>query len=319
MPVSTLKYHSVLDMEGLVRRRYVNHKQVGSFSGLDNFYKVAKPKLSKKAVEVELKKIPAYYLHRARRIRYPTRKVFVRKINEQWAIDLADIQKHSRFNNKKRYILCVVDVFSKRAWLEAIPNKSAKVVALALQKIFNRAGVHPEKIQCDFGKEFYNGTVKKLLKDNGIKMFSVHSEKKCCIVERFIRTIFGKISRYLSHHKTRKFIDKLSDFEWQYNNSFHRSIGMKPSEVDHENQNQVFKKLYGNPPPLYKKSPFKVGDKCLVAKRKTTFEKGYTQNYLDEIFYIKRVLSTTPTSFILQDQDNTELKGSFYVEQLLKL
>jgi transposase InsO family protein len=278
-------------MEGKVKRRYVNLTQKGSFSGAHGFRKVVSSGLSRKKLSSVLKTIPAYYLHLPLRKKIKTRRVFASKINEQWVIDLADIQKLARFNYGKRYILCAVDVLSKKAYIVAIPNKSGKVVAKALEEILERADGIPDKIQSDRGTEFYNSFMKKLLKKYGIKLFSVHSAKKAVLIERFIRTLFGKISRYLTKMKTRRFVHKLRYFERLYNKSYHRSIKMSPQEVTTENESEVRRNLYAyDVPPMYKEPSFKVGDACLVAKRKKTFEKGYGQNYINEVFFIHSII-----------------------------
>ena len=304
-------------MERDIRRRYKNLQLKGSFSGLDGFIKTVKPSLSRRRVRDELLKIRSYALHQPLRKNFPRRRVYVGGINEQWGMDLVDIQKQSRYNNNMRFILCVMDIFSKKAWLEAIPNKTAKIVAKAIKKIIKRAHAIPKRIQFDKGKEFLNLHVKNLLKSYGISSFSVESEKKCCTIERFIRTIFGKIQRYMTHKNTRKFVKKLPQFEDSYNSSYHRSIGMSPNEVNKQNEEIVYENLYNKKfPPMFKKPKFKVGDKCLVAKRKTVFEKGYAQNYFDEVFYIKEIRDTVPHVYVLQDVEGEEVQGTFYEQQL---
>jgi hypothetical protein len=152
---------------------------------------------------------------------------------------------------------------------------SGKAVVKGLEKIYARSGGIAPKIQCDFGREFLNSTVQGYLRTKNVQLFHVESELRCCTIERFIRTLFGKIQRYLTRNNTRKFIDKLQHFENLYNNSYHRTIGMSPNQVSTENQAQVYKYMYGRDKPLdYKPSKFKVGDTVLVAKRKTVFEKG---------------------------------------------
>jgi len=304
-------------MEGKIHRRYSNLTTKGSFSGADGFIKSAKLPISSKRVRDELLKIKSYALHQPTRKNFPRRRVLVNGINQQWGMDLADIQKLSRYNKGKKYILCIIDMFSKMAWLEAIPNKSAPVVAKAIQKVFDTVGATPRRMQCDRGSEFYNSHVKNLMKKYKINMFSVESDKKCCVVERFIRTLFSKIRRYMTHNKTKKFVRNLPWFEWLYNNSYHRSIQMRPVEVNKDNEHIVFYNLYAKSfPPIFKKPKFRIGDKCLVVKTKSMFEKGTTQSYIDETFYIKQVRHTIPTTYVLRDIDGTQIKGSFYEEQL---
>jgi hypothetical protein len=235
-------------------------------------------------------------------------------------MDLKDISSESRYNNKKNFLLVVIDTFSKRAWLEAVPNKTMGVVKNALDKIYKRTGGVAPKIQIDKGLEFRNRVMKSYLAEKGVELFSVESEIKASIIERFIRTLFSKIQRYLTHNKTRKFVDKLPDFEKLYNNSYHRSIKMTPAQVNPSNEAQVYQNLYGNEKPvIYKPPRYKIGDSVLVAKRKTVFEKGYKKNYLDETFKIVGIKHTIPRVYTLEDKDERPVKESFYEQQLSKV
>src|SRR5437016_12168763 len=115
-------------METKIKQQYVNPAQVGSFSGAENFIKDSKTLASRVDVLKTLHHVTAYYLHKQIRKRFPRRRVLVNGIHEQYAMDLKDIQKTSSFNNRQKYILVVIDVFSKKGYLEAIKNKTSKVV-----------------------------------------------------------------------------------------------------------------------------------------------------------------------------------------------
>ena len=307
-------------MEGTLRRRYPNYKLKGSFSGAFNFKKDTGTSLNIKDVKKVLQKIPAYTLHEPRRIHFDRRRVYVPHMTAQFGMDLKDIQSESRYNNKKRYLLVVINMFSRMAYIEPLSKKTGIEVVKGLTKIFSRCGPLPQKIQVDKGTEFYNEAVKRFLTEKGIQLFSVQSGLKCVVIERFIRTIFGKIQRYLTHNNTRKFVDKLEYFENLYNNSYHRMIKMRPIEVCEKNSEQVHDNLYLNVVPTdYKKPKFFIGDKVLVARRKTVFQKGYKQNYLPEVFKIKSIRQTTPNVYSLVDKNDTPIKETFYAEQLVKV
>jgi len=240
-------------------------------------------------------------------------------MHEQYCMDLKDNQTNAPYNNKKRYLLVVMDAFSKQAWLEAIPNKTAKVVLNAFKRIMARTGGVPSKIQIDEGKEFKNKLMRDYLNSNHIELFWTESKLKCVFIERFIRTLFGKIQRYLTHNNTKKFVDKLSFFERLYNHSYHRSIKMAPCEVNLDNQAEVYANLYPEKTINYSPPKFKVGDHVLVARKKKTFEKGYTANYYDAIFTVVQMRPTIPRVYILTDAEDDPILGEFYEQQLLKV
>ena len=152
-----------------------------------------------------------------------------------------------------------------------------------------------------------------------IKLFWTHSPLKAVIIERFIRTIFGAIARYLTHNKTRKFVHKLQFFEQNYNNTYHRSIKMAPIQVNKANEQNVYKALYPLQTIKYKKPKFAIGDNVLVARHKKRFEKGYTANFFEEVYVIVKVNFTVPFTYKLQDLKGVDILGSFYEEQLQKV
>ena len=115
-----------------------------------------------------------------------------------WGADLADMQLISKFNQRFRFLLCVVDIFSKYAWV--VPLKDKKIVSTvnAFQKISDDSKRKSNKIWVDTGSEFYNNSFKKWLQENDIAMYLIHNEGKSIVAERFIRTLKNKIYKYMT-------------------------------------------------------------------------------------------------------------------------
>jgi len=303
-----------------IKKTYLNVKQPGSFSGLNVLKRQGNIKSKIETIKKSLSTLPAYALHHTRRRLFPRRKIYVPYPNAQWGADLADIQKLSTYNNRYRYILCVIDMFSKLAWMEPIRNKTSKNVTKAFKTILKRSGHKPEKLQTDAGKEFLNKDFQKLLSQENIHHFCVTSEIKCSMIERFIRTIMNKIRRFMTSCNKKKFVHLLPEFELLYNNTYHRSIKMTPNEVCKTNQEQVYRNLYGYEPPSNKeRTAIKIGDKVRVSKLKKTFEKGYDTNFTAEIFKVVGIKNTNPTMYYLEDLENEKIEGGFYKEELLKI
>ena len=82
--------------------------------------------------------------------------------------------------SKFRFLLCVIDTFSKYAWVVPREDKKGASIVDAFQKILDRSERKPNKIWVDKGSEFYNNSFKKWLKDNGIEMYPVYNEGKDC-------------------------------------------------------------------------------------------------------------------------------------------
>ena len=115
------------------------------------------------------------------------RKVYSGFKDNIWGADLADMQLISKFNEGFRFLLCVIDIFSKYAWVIPLKYKKGISIVNVFQKILEESGRKPNKIWVDKGSEFYNNSFKKCLKDNDTEMYSIHNEGKSVVAERFIR------------------------------------------------------------------------------------------------------------------------------------
>ena len=152
-----------------------------------------------------------------------------------WGADLADIQLLSRFNKGSKFLLCVIDIFSKYAWVVTLKDKKGVIITNAFQKILNDSNRKPNKIQVDKGREFYNSSFKKWLRYNDIKMYSTHNKRKSVVAESFIITLKTKIYKYMTSLSKNEQIDKLDNVVNEYNNTYHRTIKMKSFDVEDNN------------------------------------------------------------------------------------
>ena len=141
------------------------------------------------------------------------------------------MQLISNFNKGFRFLLCVINIFSKYAWVVPLKDKKGISIVNAFQKILKESDRKPNKIWVDKGSEFYNNSFKKWLKDNDIEMYSIHNEGKSVIAEIFVRALKTKIYKYMTSISKNVYIDKLDDKANEYNNTHHRIIKMKPVDV----------------------------------------------------------------------------------------
>ena len=260
-------------------------------------------------------------LHKPIKRKFLKRRVIVKDIDDIWAADLVDMIKFSRYNKGFKYLLTVIDVFSKFGWIIPLKDKSGKSVSEALESIFKNSNRSPNNLWTDKGKEFYNTSVKSLLKKHNILLYSTENEEKSSIVERWNRTMKEKMWKYFTANNTHVYIDILSKLVDRYNDSYHRTIKSTPRKASqYENYVKTFQALY---PPTQltvnrKKSKFKVGDIVRIGKKKKTFEKGFTTNWTEELFTIVKVQHTQPWTYKIKDKNNEEVKGTFYEEELQK-
>ena len=106
-----------------------------------------------------------------------------------WGANLADMQLISKSNKGFRFLLYVINIYSKYAWVVPLKDKKGVSIVDAFQKILKKSNRRPRKILVDKGSEFYNSHFKKWFKDNNIEMYSTHNEEKSVIAESFIRTL----------------------------------------------------------------------------------------------------------------------------------
>lgn len=142
---------------------------------------------------------------------------------------------------------------------------------------------------------------------------------KASICERFNRTLKNKMWFEFSLRGNYKWIDMLANLMASYNNTVHRTIGMKPKDVSANNEKSLLRRVFNRPQvQQLKKQKFKIGDKVRISisKYNNIFEKGYTPNWTTEIFTIVYVNNTNPLTYRLKDYQNRSISGGFYEMEL---
>ena len=163
--------------------------------------------------------------------KFKRRKVYSSFKDNIWGADLVDIQLISKFNKGIRYLLCVIDIFSKYVWVFPLKNKKEVTIVNAFKAILNNSKRKPNKLWVDQGSEFYNNFYKEWLDDNDIKIYSTCNEGKSVVVERFTRTLSNKIYKHMRTVSKNVYFDVLDDIVNKYNNANHKTIKMKPIYV----------------------------------------------------------------------------------------
>ena len=158
-----------------------------------------------------------------------------------------------------------------------LPLKDKKGVSTAnrFQIILNDSNNRePRKIWVDKGSEFYNSSFKKWMQDNDIAMYSTHNAGKSVVAERFMRTLKNNIYKYMYNILISKivYIDKLDGIVNEYNNTYHRTIKIKPIDVKDNTYINIDKEVNNKDPK------FRVGDHVRISKYQNIFAKGYTPN-----------------------------------------
>jgi hypothetical protein len=211
--------------------------------------------------------------------------VLVQGIDKVWAVDLIDMQHYAEDNGNFKYILAVIDVFSKFGCMSVLKQKTGTEDASAINDIITSSGRKPKQVCCDKGTEFYNRHVNKL-----VGLYSTENEDKSCVVERLNRTMKDRMFKYFTANNTRRYFDVLNDMVSQYNNTKPSAIKMAPVNASNpENLYQSYLNLYGDivrdiSPEL--KPKFKVADKIRITVKKDVFRKGYLLRWTEDLFIV---------------------------------
>lgn len=311
-------------MEEQLKHLYSDARSVGSFGGVEALYQAAKDaqiNVNRKQVRDFLSGVDSYTFLKPQRRKFKRNRVYVISPNALHMADLADMQKLAKWNDGYRFLLLIVDAFSKRMTVVPVKKKDAKNMYEAFLQAYSDKTRRPLSLQTDLGTEFYNKQVQDLFKSMHVKHFSTHnSDTKASMAERAVRTLKQKIFKYQLHHLSRRYIDVLPDLVETYNNTLHHSIGMAPNEVTPANNEQVFKKLFpkynGCQPPLPEKDELEPGISVRISKERGPFHKAYLATWSEEVFKVKDRLPRDPPVYHLETLTGEPVHGTFYKQEL---
>lgn len=262
-------------------------------------------------------------LHRAARRNFKRRHTEIKGLNDLYQADLVEMIPYAGVNKGYKYILVLIDAFSKFAWVQPLKNKTAKEVTNAMKSILDGLKVKPKNIQTDQGKEFYNTDFQNLMKKNNINHYSTYSNIKAAIVERFNRTLKNRLWKMFSLNGNYKWVDLVQQIVKNYNESFHTSVGMCPNSVNRKNWKKVLARIQQQhsttltPDSLKsKKNKLQIGDYVRISKYRQAFAKGYKPSWSSELFKIKKIQQTNPVTYILEDENGEAILGGFYSQEL---
>ena len=253
--------------------------------------------------------------------KFPRQKIIVYGIDDLWSIDLADFSKN---NYDFKYVLFVIDAWSKYLWISFLKSKTSHSIITGLKYIFKSAERKPEKIMSDMESGLFSKETQNFLKENNIFLYHTNtgSDEQYAshnpLAERVIRTIKLRVSRYFSHLDMKEAIISAVNL---YNVTKHSTIKMSPTMASKEESQKILAETYikyyekYNPPDY---DFFKKGDRVRIYEYKKKFSKSFEPNWTEEIFVINHVFPTKPLTFSLVDQNNEKIEGRFYAQQMSK-
>ena len=188
--------------------------------------------------------------------------------DETWSADLIDKSSLTKYNNNYKFILTVIDIFTKYAWAILLRNKSGLSITTGYKIVLGESG-KPEKLWVDRGSEFYNKTFKSLLKEYETKLYITYSDLKAVFIERLNRTLLHIINKPMFINGDGNWVNMLNDAVATYNNNIHPIINMTPVDASNNPDKVNYSFIYRNIKPK-----LKVGDYVRNADKRNIFSKG---------------------------------------------
>ena len=303
-----------------LKKNYTRPGHPIAFSGINNIFKFYEKRISKKEIEDFLSTNYTYTRHKetAKRYQNPTYKYFKRY---QWQADLIDISNVSKYNKNYRFILSVIDIYTRYAWLRLLKTKQANETCEQFADILSSVDVKPITLFTDKGGELKNKIFQSFCSRNGIRLFHNETSYHAPFVERFQRTIQRIIYQYCTDNGSYQFYDKLQLLLDSYNSRDHRMLGgLSPEEAElDENASKVSMENEKYLCKFKKRKPkYKNNTLVRIKSEKNTFHKGYRPTFNDEIFKIVQVKTNLPIPlYTLGSLDDEEvLVGNFYQFQI---
>ena len=243
---------------------------------------------------------------------YDTNKTDVYYIDDIWSLDILDLKDYEPENNRGyRYVLVIIDNFSKFGWTVPLKNKNAQTLKYSFENILINSKRKPNLIESDCGKEFYNNIFQDFLNKNNIKLYSRNRSYGAVFAERFNKTIRDLLKRPVFEKGDGKWIDILPTITKQYNNKVHSSTKLTPIQASlKKNEGYVYKHLLDKRKKVTPK--FQVNNLIRTADIKKTFSKGDTTNWSYKLYKITEIINDTIPSYEI---DNLPER---YNESLLK-
>lgn len=279
----------------------------------------------KPSVEKFLRKNDTYRKFFRNKTKFDRARTLVSSVGHIFQADLFDMQKFSRKNRGYRYILVVVDSFSRYLKARPLKTKTAVHVAESLREIFQELcneELIAKKVMLatDLGTEFWNREADKVYDQYDIAHFALKAPKKCSIAEISGRYLLDRIYKHMHNIGSDKWIDDLQKFVSAKNKRRSKTLGnMAPEDVTYENQDKVYQALYAKEKNKKGQIPLKVGTKVQMALDRLPFHKSFHGYFTDKVYEIKHYVSYNNIYryTLIDTADNMEISGTYYMQELL--
>ena len=175
---------------------------------------------------------------------YATNKTDVYYIDDIWSLDILDLKDYGSENNRGyRYVLVIIDNFSKYGWTIPLKNKNAQSIKGSIENILITSKRKPNLIESDRGKSFYKNIFQDFLNKNNIKLYSRNTSIGAVFAECFNHTIRDLLKKPVFEKGDVNWIDVIPIITNQYNNRLHSSTKLTPKNASLKKTKNLLTKI----------------------------------------------------------------------------
>ena len=335
-----------MDVDKMLDSIYNDPNSVAGFASLKKLYDAGKklyPSLKLSDVDTYLRSQNSHTEYARRRYKFLKRPVFISKPNHSMTADLADFTNLSDYNKGYKYVLFILDYFSRKLSVYTIKDKKSDTIASCFNDHLTKNPFY-KYLHVDEGKEFYARSNLKIMKKYGVKMYSVKNRiHKAATAERCILTIKHRLFKILDYHNSKNYISHINDIVKTYNRTPHSGLlGLTPNLV-HKLENgelledlahvlylnkfknysprHIYNTKIAGPTPFDRGTHLDKGDfvRLQNTSSEDKFNKSYLPGYTREIFTIDKIYRGPPPHFRIKDLNGENVDGTFYYQELKRV
>lgn len=312
----TINQNNVDDIENDIKENYKKPGHPIAFAGIQQIYSYYNRRIPISKIQSILAGIESYTLHKEFH-KQQRNTSFTHFKRYQFQMDLVEVQALAQYNSGIRYLLNVIDTFTRYAFVRPLKDKKAITVLNEFKSILDEAQTKPYMIVMDKGTEFMNEQFKKFCSDNNIKLINPQANIHAAYIERFNRTLQTIMYKYMTEHETNRYIDVLQDLVLSYNKRKHRIINMSPYDAENNPSTHLTLNLEQAKRVTLqkqKKPKYAIGSYVRIAKQKGKFSRSYQEQAAQEIFKIYKIDMTKkiPLYHIETYNGDEKISGGFY-------
>jgi hypothetical protein len=322
-----------VDKEVFLKSIYFNPKSPASFSSPENIYREAhksgRTDITRSDVQNWLTKQPVYSIFRSAKRKFKTGGIVVDSISMLHDLDFLELPNMAEENDGVKFVLLTIDLFSRKVWGSPVKRKISSQVIEAMTDLIDQ-GANFKLIRSDRDIAFKSKIFQAFLKEHNIGHYFATGRTKANYIESVIKTIEGRIFRYLEASTSDRYIDVLQDIISAYNSSEHRQIRMPPNAVKEENWAEVFSNQYLLPEikrpksikkkKIKKRFKFQIGDVVRLSRLPSTFERSYNMKFTRETFKIlARFRRGGQAVYQVEDEKGEKIEGMMYESEMVKI